>query len=100
MSDCSKGSHGQEIVEAKTLPARGDFKGVLGVRHGGRNVCLQDTDAASYLHADKTWSRMESLSCFNFPDPAGFDFCLQISELVLQMGIALLAKETPFTPKL
>lgn len=43
MSDYSKGSHGQEVVEAKALPARGDFKGVLEVRHGGRNMFVYKT---------------------------------------------------------
>lgn len=56
------------------------------------HVSLQDIEAASYLHADKTWSSPESLNCSNFLDPAGFAFYLQVSGLVLQMGIAFLAK--------
>lgn len=33
--------------------------------------------------------------CFNYPDSAGFAFCLQISDLVLPLDIVLLVKETP-----
>lgn len=66
---------------------RGFLRGPRDEGWRQEHFSIRDTDAASYLHADKTWSSPESLSCFNFPDPAGFAFYLQISDLVLQMGL-------------